>query len=83
MLDFYAQRSPIFLAASFDADAAVERGQAIGDGTPVPITIPTSDPGGCFLGTVSLASRPRTGSMPDVSLLLTDRSPTLLPAASG
>ena len=34
VLDFYANRSPIFMAASFDADAAAERGQAIGDGTP-------------------------------------------------
>ena len=44
VLDFYAARSPIFLAASFDADAARERGQAIGDGTPVHITIPTDNP---------------------------------------
>src|SRR5207245_620737 len=34
-LDFYAARSPIFLAAVFDADAAKARGQRIGDGTPV------------------------------------------------
>ena len=34
VLDFYAERSPIFLAAVFDADAAAERGQAVGDGTP-------------------------------------------------
>ena len=38
------QRSPIFLAAAFDADAAAERGQQIGDGTPVHITIPTDNP---------------------------------------
>ena len=44
MLDFYASRSPIFLAAVFDADAARERGQAVGDGTPVHITIPTDNP---------------------------------------
>src|SRR2546426_12786735 len=41
VLDFYAARSPIFLAAIFDADAAKARGQRIGDGTPVHITIPT------------------------------------------
>src|SRR5215218_2531085 len=35
VLDFYASRSPIFLAAAFDADAAASRGQALGDGTPV------------------------------------------------
>ncbi|HET6706381.1 DUF2330 domain-containing protein, partial [Amycolatopsis sp.] len=35
VLDFYASRSPIFMAAAFDADAAAARGQAVGDGTPV------------------------------------------------
>ena len=44
VLDFYAARSPIFLAAVFDADAAAARGQAVGDGTPVHITIPTDNP---------------------------------------
>ena len=44
VLEFYAARSPIFLAAVFDADAAAERGQAIGDGTPVHVTIPTDNP---------------------------------------
>src|SRR5207245_9202983 len=36
VLDFYARRSPIFLAAVFDGEAAAARGQQIGDGTPVP-----------------------------------------------
>jgi hypothetical protein len=44
VLDFYAARSPIFLAAAFDADAARKRGQQVGDGTPVHITIPTQSP---------------------------------------
>ena len=44
VLDFYAARSPIFLAAVFDADAASARGQAVGDGTPVHVTIPTDNP---------------------------------------
>ena len=44
VLDFYANRSPIFMAARFDADAARERGQAVGDGTPVHLTIPTDNP---------------------------------------
>src|SRR5215207_10532090 len=39
VLEFYAERSQIFLAAAFDADAAQARGQALGDGTPVHITI--------------------------------------------
>ena len=46
VLDFYASRSPIFLAAAFDADAAAARGQQIGDGTPVHVTIPTPQPVG-------------------------------------
>jgi hypothetical protein len=44
VLDFYASRSPIFMAAVFDGDAAAKRGQRIGDGTPVHLTIPTSNP---------------------------------------
>lgn len=44
VLDFYAKRSPIFLAAVFDGDAAAERGQLVGDGTPVHLTIPTTNP---------------------------------------
>lgn len=44
MLDFYASRSPIFMAASFDAKAAKDAGQQIGDGTPIHLTIPTPNP---------------------------------------
>ena len=32
------------MAAAFDADAPRARGQAIGDGTPVHLTIPTDNP---------------------------------------
>jgi hypothetical protein len=44
MLDFYASRSPYFLAARFDATAATEDGFVAGDGIPVQITIPTARP---------------------------------------
>ena len=44
VLDFYAEKSPIFLAARFDATAAREAGQGIGDGTPIHLTIPTDRP---------------------------------------
>ncbi len=44
MLEFYASRSPYFLAARFDATAAAEDGFAAGDGIPVQITIPTERP---------------------------------------
>lgn len=44
VLDFYAERSPIFMAARFDAARARELGQRTGDGTPIMLTIPTDDP---------------------------------------
>ena len=44
LLDYYAKQSPIFLAARFDADAARARGQQIGDGTPIHITMPLDHP---------------------------------------
>ena len=44
ILEHYAKRSPIFMAARFDTKAAEERGQGIGEGTPVHLTIPTDRP---------------------------------------
>ena len=44
VLDFYAARSPIFMAARFDASRAAAEGQQAGDGTPVHLTIPTPNP---------------------------------------
>lgn len=44
VLDFYAARSPVFMAARFDPKEASERGQNVGDGTPVHLTIPTPNP---------------------------------------
>jgi hypothetical protein len=44
VLDFYAQRSPIFMAAKFDAQRAQELGQGVGDSTPIMATIPTDQP---------------------------------------
>jgi Uncharacterized protein conserved in bacteria (DUF2330) len=78
VLDFYAARSPIFLAAVFDADAAKAKGQNIGDGTPVHITIPTANPWVPLriLGTGKNADDRITADV----YLLTDRKPVLLPA---
>jgi uncharacterized protein DUF2330 len=78
VLDFYANRSPIFLAAVFDGDAAQERGQAIGDGTPVHITIPTENPWVPLriLGLGKAASERVQANV----YLLTDRAPEMLPA---
>jgi hypothetical protein len=44
VLDFYAKRSPVFMAARFDASRARELGQQSGDGTPIMVTIPTDAP---------------------------------------
>jgi len=81
VLDFYAARSPIFLAAVFDADAAAERGQAIGDGTPVHITIPTDNP---WVPLRILALGKTAGERVEADVyLLTDHAPALLPAPDG
>src|SRR6266511_4510781 len=78
VLDFYAARSPIFLAAVFDADAAKAKGQNIGDGTPVHITMPTTNPWVPLriLGTGKAAADRIEADV----YLLTDRKPVLLPA---
>jgi hypothetical protein len=44
VLDFYSRRSPIFMAARFDAESARVLGQTTGDGTPIMLTMPTRDP---------------------------------------
>jgi hypothetical protein len=81
VLDFYATRSPIFLAAVFDADAARERGQAVGDGTPVHITIPTENPW-VPLRILGLGKAGAERVEADV-YLLTDNIPAMLPQATG
>lgn len=78
VLEFYASRSPIFLAAAFDADAAANRGQAIGDGTPVHITIPTPNPW-VPLRILALGKTGTERIEADV-YLLTDIKPALLPS---
>jgi hypothetical protein len=76
VLDFYAARSPIFLAAVFDADAARKRGQSIGDGTPVHVEIPTDNPW-VPLRVLALGKAPGDQVTADV-YLLTERRPRLL-----
>jgi hypothetical protein len=78
VLDFYAARSPIFMAASFDARAASARGQRLGDGTPIQLTIPTAD-AWVPLRILGLGHRPADAIQADL-YLLTDRRPALLPA---
>jgi hypothetical protein len=81
VLEFYAERSPIFLAAVFDADAAAERGQAVGDGTPVHVTIPTDNPW-VPLRILALGKTGEERVEADV-YLLNDQRPALLPAPTG
>ncbi len=77
LLDFYASRSPIFMAASFDAAAAAARGQAIGDGTPVHLTIPTRNP---WVPLRILGLGKTAGEIVQADVyLLTDTRPALLP----
>lgn len=76
VLDFYASRSPIFLAAVFDGAAANERGQRLGDGTPVHLTIPTDNPW-VPLRILGLGRQATDRVEADV-FLLTDKTPAIL-----
>jgi hypothetical protein len=44
VLDFYADRSPIFMAVRFDLGRAEEKDLRAGDGIPIQLTIPTDQP---------------------------------------
>jgi hypothetical protein len=81
VLDFYARRSPIFMAVRFDADRAAAQGLQTGDGTPVHVVIPTDNPWVPLriLGLGAGAIAPVEGDV----YLLTDRAPALLPAPVG
>jgi hypothetical protein len=81
VLDFYAKRSPIFLAAKFDADAARERGQGSGEGTPIHLTIPTKNPW-VPLRILGLGKQAQEQIQADV-YLLTERRPTVIPLERG
>ena len=81
VLDFYAARSPIFMAAVFDADAAKARGQKIGDGTPVHLSIPTAAPW-VPLRILGLGKSGQDKVDADV-YLLTDARPQMLPVPVG
>jgi hypothetical protein len=81
MLDFYANRSPIFMAARFDAERARRLGQNTGDGTPIMLTIPTKAPW-VPLRILSLGLKRATVVNADV-FLLTDTRPKLLAGGRG
>jgi len=76
VLEFYARRSPYFMAAKFDATAAVAQGLNSGDGVPVHLTIPVDRPWVPLriLATGKPASEPVRADV----FLLTDAEPSLL-----
>ncbi|HXF37473.1 MAG TPA: DUF2330 domain-containing protein, partial [Actinomycetota bacterium] len=78
VLDFYARRSPIFMAVTFNAERAEEQGIARGQGTPVHVAIPTPNPWVPLriLGLGAPAAAPVEADV----YLLTEREPALLPA---
>jgi Uncharacterized protein conserved in bacteria (DUF2330) len=79
VLDFYARRSPIFLAVKFNADRAERQGIGRGEGIPVHVVIPTPNPW-VPLRILTLGQQPDDLVQADV-YLLTDRKPATLPQA--
>ncbi|MGQ0802954.1 MAG: DUF2330 domain-containing protein [Actinomycetota bacterium] len=76
VLEFYAERSPYFMAAKFDAAAAVAEGFEGGDGIPVHLAIPLDRPW-VPLRTLSTGKPADEVVQADV-FLLTDEKPELL-----
>ncbi|HTK16923.1 MAG TPA: DUF2330 domain-containing protein [Acidimicrobiia bacterium] len=81
MLDFYARRSPIFMAARFDASRAKSLGQNTGDGTPIMVTMKTDRPW-VPLRILSLGLKKAEVVQADV-FLLNDTKPNLLAGGRG
>jgi uncharacterized protein DUF2330 len=81
VLDFYANRSPIFMAASFDSSAAKKQNLSEGDGTPIHLTIPTPAPW-VPLRILALGKQSAELIQADV-FLLTDNAPSMLPGPDG
>jgi len=78
IIGFYADRSPYFMAAKFDAAEAARRGQGVGDGTPIHLTIPTDDP---WVPLRILAAAKGSDAPVNADVfLLTDRRSITLPA---
>ncbi|MGH9021633.1 MAG: DUF2330 domain-containing protein, partial [Acidimicrobiia bacterium] len=80
VLDFYAARSPVFMAARFNTEAAKERNQQQGEGTPIHLTIPLAEPW-VPLRVLGLGRAADERIDADVYLLTPGR-PALLPAPS-
>jgi hypothetical protein len=81
VLDFYAARSPVFMAARFDASRAKALGQQSGDGTPIMVTMPTDRPW-VPLRILGLGLEATETVNADV-FLLTDNKPRMLAGGRG
>jgi hypothetical protein len=79
VLEFYASRSPIFMAVRFNVERADDQGVQEGQGTPVHVVIPTPNPW-VPLRILALGRQPNELVQADV-YLLTDRQPATLPVA--
>ncbi|MDQ3659764.1 MAG: DUF2330 domain-containing protein [Actinomycetota bacterium] len=77
VLDFYAERSPIFMAVRFDLKRAQAKDLQSGDGIPVHLTIPTDRPW-VPLRILALGRQPEEIVEADV-FLLNETKPKLLP----
>jgi hypothetical protein len=81
ILDFYAARSPVFMAARFNAERAADLDQQAGDSTPIMATIPTDDPW-VPVRILGLGAAADDRIEADV-FLLTEDEPSLLAGGSG
>ena len=79
VLQFYAERSPIFMAVRFDVGRADAQGVQQGQGTPVHVVIPTPNPW-VPLRILALGRNQADVVQADV-YLLTDAEPATLPLA--
>ena len=79
VLEFYAERSPIFMAVKFDVGRANDQGVQQGQGTPVHVVIPTPNPW-VPLRILALGRQDADLVQADV-YLLTDVPPATLPLA--
>ncbi|MGH2701231.1 MAG: DUF2330 domain-containing protein [Actinomycetota bacterium] len=77
VLDFYAERSPVFMAVSFDLKRAKAKDLQSGDGIPVHLTIPTDRPW-VPLRILALGRQPEEIVEADV-FLLNETRPSLMP----
>ena len=81
VLQFYAKRSPYFMAVQFDAKKAKARGESIGDAIPIHLVMRTREPW-VPLRILGLGAGANAPIQADV-FLLTDQAPNMLPVPKG